>query len=138
MKICHVALYTRDLESIKNFYIKYFNGKSNEIYQDKATGFSSYFITFESGAALEIMSMSNGLKDVSKDELNAGYSHMAFSVGDREAVDCLTKKLKSDGFEVVSGPRVTGDGYYESCVLDPDKNRVEITCDNKISFYHQL
>jgi len=75
------------------------------------------------------MTNANGLRDEQKDELMTGYAHIAFSVGNQQAVDTLTARIRKDGYIVASGPRVTGDGYYESCVLDPDGNRVEITCD---------
>lgn len=126
MKINHVALYTDNLEVMKEFYIKYFNGKSNELYENKSKGFKSYFISFVDEVRLELMSVEDatekpqGLKHL-------GLIHLAFSVGSKEQVDSLTKRLKEDGYTVVSGPRTTGDGYYESCILDPDGNQVEIT-----------
>lgn len=129
MKISHVALYTRNLERLKDFYVRYFDGKANEKYENRQKGFSSYFIKFDSDASLEIMTRTEGLIVIPSHELNTGYSHMAFNVGGRSAVDELTARLTADGYAVVSGPRVTGDGYYESCVLDPDGNRVEITCE---------
>ena len=75
------------------------------------------------------MTNSNGLRDEQKDEFMAGYAHIAFSVGNQQAVDDLTARIRKDGYQIASEPRVTGDGYYESCILDPDGNRVEITCD---------
>jgi lactoylglutathione lyase len=125
MRIEHVALWARDLEKTKNFYVKYFNGRSNEKYYNEETGFQSYFLTFEGGARLEIMN----IPTVSNDEIRpvSGYSHIAFSVGSKEKVDSLTKALVKDNYKLLSGPRTTGDGYYESCIEDPDGNRVEIT-----------
>jgi len=124
MKIEHIALYVRDLEITKNFYMKYFSAKSNEKYTN-AKGFSSYFLTFEDGARLEIMSLP---------ELNRpgvlpclGYAHIAVSVGSVQYVNELTERLEKDGYDVISAPRTTGDGYYESVIADPDGNLIEIT-----------
>lgn len=127
MKIEHIALWTTNLERIKEFYEKYFGGKSGERYHNENTGFESYFITFDSGARLEIMTSPNLSAKENNDSSAYGYAHIAFSVGSRESVDALTEILKGEGYKVISGPRVTGDGYYESCVMDPDGNRVEIT-----------
>lgn len=128
MNIAHVAIYTANLELLRDFYVTYFKGKAGPLYENKATGFRSYFIRFDSGTALELMTKTSGLNQIQAAELNTGYSHLAFSVGDRAAVDKLTERLRRDCFTIVSEPRTTGDGYYESCVLDPDGNRVEITC----------
>ncbi|NLJ64239.1 MAG: glyoxalase [Christensenellaceae bacterium] len=126
MKIEHIAIYVNDLEGARSFFINYFDGISNECYHNKATGFKSYFISFESGARLEIMNKPN-LVDYEKPLNRTGYAHIAISVGSKEKVDELTEKLKSDGYEVVSGPRTTGDGYYESCILVFEDNQIEIT-----------
>lgn len=126
MKIEHVALYVKDLEMAREFYARYFGAKSGERYHNSKTGFQSYFLKFEGGARLELMTAPE-VEDLSKAERWTGYSHLAFSVGSRPAVDALTKRLKEDGHPVMSGPRVTGDGYYESCVLDSEGNRIEIT-----------
>lgn len=125
MEIEHIAIYVKDLEKTRKFYIKYFGAVSNEMYHNVKTGFKSYFLSFSSGARLEIMNK----PDVSENEnvLRLGYAHFAFSVGSKEKVDELTERLKADGYCVVSGPRTTGDGYYESCVLDDEGNRIEIT-----------
>ena len=126
MKIEHIALYVNDLEGAKDFFMKYFCAKSNEGYHNVRTDFRSYFLTFEDGARLEIMTKPD-LTD-SGDFLNRyGYAHIAFSVGSREAVDRLTERLASDGYPVYSGPRTTGDGYYESCILSFEGNLIEIT-----------
>ncbi|MBE6024965.1 MAG: glyoxalase [Cellulosilyticum sp.] len=123
--ISHVAVYAIDLERSKDYYVKYFNAISNDKYTN-TKGFSSYFITFSSGARLEIMSHTNlSIRSV-KDMMN-GWSHIAFSVGSKENVLKLTEQIISDGYELLSPPRETGDGYFESCVADPDGNRVEIT-----------
>lgn len=128
MKIEHVAIWAKDIEALKSFYEKYFNARSNDKYANPAKGFSSYFLGFASGARLEIMQM-DSVPDSTNDPYDqfTGLIHLAFSVGTEEKVDSLTEQLKDDGFEVLDGPRKTGDGYYESVVLDPEKNRIEIT-----------
>ena len=126
MKIEHIAMYVNDLEKARDFFVKYFNAVSNDGYHNKATDFRSYFLTFEDGARLEIMTRP-GMEDGEKTEKRIGYIHIAFSVGSKEAVDELTAKLKEDGYPVISGPRTTGDGYYESCILGPEGNQIEIT-----------
>ena len=126
MKIEHVALFVNDLEAAKDFFIKYLGGTSNSGYHNATTGFRSYFISFEDGARLEIMNKP-GVIDPSKSTECTGYSHIAFSLGSNEAVDSLTARLKADGYEILSGPRTTGDGYYESCVIAIEGNRIELT-----------
>ncbi|SHH84405.1 lactoylglutathione lyase [Butyrivibrio fibrisolvens DSM 3071] len=126
MKIEHIAMYVNDLEAAREFFVKYLGGKSNDGYHNKTTDFRSYFISFDDGARLELMNKP-GLLDIDKPLNRTGYIHIAFSVGSKEAVDDLTKRLKDDGFEVVSGPRTTGDGYYESCIIGIEGNQVEIT-----------
>lgn len=120
----HVAVYVCNLERAKEYYIKYFGGRSGELYE--AHGFSSYFITFNNGARLEIMHDVK-LKAAQPDEYASGWSHIAFSVGNRQEVLDITERIVSDGYKLYSAPRETGDGYFESCVADPDGNRVEIT-----------
>ena len=126
MKIEHVALFFNDLEGARDFFIKYFGAVSNEGYHNEITDFRSYFLSFDSGARLEIMNkpaLAEGIKDVE----TTGYSHIAFSVGSKEEVDRLSKQFTEDGFEVLRGPRTTGDGYYESCIVDLEGNSIEIT-----------
>ncbi|HEX3076495.1 MAG TPA: VOC family protein [Lachnospiraceae bacterium] len=123
--ITHIALYSKDIEKSREYYITYFGGKSNELYRNDK-GFSSYFLTFGSGARLEIMSHVE-LNEYKVADKTNGWNHIAFSVGDKETVLELTNRIVSDGYELLSPPRVTGDGYFESCVADPDGNRVEIT-----------
>ena len=126
MKIEHVALYVQDLEAARDFFIKYFGASANGGYHNPRTDFRSYFLTFDDGARLELMTKPD-LTD-SGDFLNRfGYAHIAISVGSREAVDDLTARLKVDGYAVISGPRTTGDGYYESVILDLEGNQIEIT-----------
>ncbi len=126
MKIEHVALYVNDLENAKDFFLKYFNAKSNQGYHNKTTHFRSYFLTFDDGARLEIMNKPN-MSDKDKYLNRTGYIHIAISVGSKETIDSLTDRLKKDGFEVVSEPRITGDGYYESCIVGFEGNQIEIT-----------
>ena len=126
MKIEHAAMYFNDLEGAKNFFIKYFGAKSNDMYHNPKTNFKSYFLSFEDGARLEIMNKP-GLDDAVKTLNRTGFIHLAFSVGSKENVDELTATLKNDGYEVISGPRTTGDGYYESCVVAFENNQIEIT-----------
>ncbi len=126
MKIEHIALYVKDLEGAKRFFVKYFGAKSNDGYYNPKTNFRSYFLSFEDGARLEIMNKPQ-MADLQKDISRTGYAHIAFRVGSKEKVNALTAELKADGYEVISGPRTTGDGYYESCIIAIEDNQVEIT-----------
>ena len=126
MRIEHIALYVNDLENTKKFFMKYLGAKSNDGYHNQKTGFCSYFLTFEDGARIEIMNIPE-MADLPKKLARTGYSHIAFSVGSIEKVDELTMKLEEAGYPVVSGPRTTGDGYYESCVVAIEENQIEIT-----------
>ena len=126
MKIEHAAMYVNDLEGVRDFFVRYFDAVSNDGYHNIKTGFRSYFLSFSDEARLEIMNRPD-MSDGDKDVMHTGYIHLAFSTGSREKVDKLTKKLKDDGYEILSGPRTTGDGYYESCVLGPEGNQIEIT-----------
>ena len=126
MKIEHIAMYVNDLEKAKDFFTGYFNGRANAGYHNKTTGFRSYFISFNQGARLEIMKKPDVL-DSEKPPARTGYAHIALSAGSKEAVDSLTEKLMQAGFKVESGPRTTGDGYYESCIVAIEDNRIEIT-----------
>ncbi|HJB94840.1 MAG TPA: VOC family protein [Candidatus Mediterraneibacter intestinigallinarum] len=126
MKIEHVALYVNNLENARDFFVKYLDAKSNEGYHNPNTNFSSYFLSFDEGARIEIMNKPE-VPDLPKNPARTGYAHIAFSVGSKEKVDELTAKLRADGYEVLSGPRVTGDGYYESCIVAVEQNQIEIT-----------
>ncbi len=126
MKIEHVAMYVKDLGRAKHFFETYFQAVSNEGYHNPKTGFRSYFLTFEEGSRLELMNKEE-MKDVEKHQPRTGYAHIAFSVGSKEKVEELTKRLKADGYPLISGPRTTGDGYYESCIVDVEQNQIEIT-----------
>ena len=126
MFIDHIAMYVNDLEGARDFFIRYINARSNDGYYNEKTGFRSYFLTFESGARLELMNKPEML-DCEKQLNRTGYAHVAFSVGSAAEVDRLTELLKNDGYNVISGPRTTGDGYYESCIVAIEDNIIEIT-----------
>ena len=115
MRIEHIAMYVNDLEKAKEFFAKYFNAT-----------FRSYFLSFDDGARLEIMNKPQ-MSDEEKGLNRTGYIHIAFSLGSKEAVDMLTEKIRNDGYNVISGPRTTGDGYYESCIIGIEGNQIEIT-----------
>ena len=125
MHIEHIAIWTRDLEGLKAFYETFFEACAGAKYVNAERGFESYFLIFPTGARLEIMRV-KGLTQTGIPD-RPGYAHVAFSVGSQAAVDALTARLADACYRVVDGPRHTGDGYYESCVLDPDGNRIEIT-----------
>lgn len=127
MRIEHIAIWVKDIELMKDFYCKYFNAKPDDKYINPIKGFSSYFLSFKSGARLEIMHSKN-MNNLNLDNTERfGLIHLAISVGSKEKVDQLTEQLKNDGFKITGEPRTTGDGYYESCVLDPEQNLIEIT-----------
>lgn len=125
MLIGHIALYTDDLDAMRDFYVKYFGALSDDLYENSSSGFQSYFLNFDDGARLEIMKRPQ--VDNRVEGQNLGYAHMAMSTGSTGAVDALTEQIRADGHTVKDGPRWTGDGYYESVVLDPDQNEIEIT-----------
>jgi lactoylglutathione lyase len=127
MRLDHLALWTRDLERLRVFYERYFDARPNARYDSRnQAGFSSYFLTFPGGdARLELMTLP-ALADAAPAPA-VGYAHLAVSVGSTEAVDAMAARLASDGVPIVSGPRRTGDGYYEVVVRDPDGNLVEVT-----------
>jgi lactoylglutathione lyase len=127
MRIDHLAIWTYDLEGMRNFYMHYFDASSNEIYHNHSKEFKSYFLSFDGDCRLEIMEMPN----ISKSKNNplkqfSGLIHFAINVGSVSRVNELTEILRKDGFKIVGEPRITGDGCYESVFLDPDGNRVEI------------
>lgn len=127
MKLEHVALYVSDLERARAFFVDWLGGRSNEGYHNPKAGLRTYFISFDGGARLELMTRPGILERGGTRPAQTGYAHVAFSVGSRERVDQLTHALREAGFAVVSGPRTTGDGYYESCVLDLEGNQIELT-----------
>ena len=125
MKIEHIAIWVKDLEKIRSFYEKYFGVTSSELYHNQKTGFKSYFLTFDDGARIEIMSKSDINKE--KQENTFGYTHLSISLGSKEKVDKYTKIFRKDGYKIVSEPRTTGDGYYESVISDSENNLIELT-----------
>lgn len=126
MRIEHIAMYVTDLEKAREFFETYFGAVSNDMYHNKTTGFRSYFLSFDDGARLELMTKPD-MNDIEKGLARTGFIHAAFSVGSKEKVDEITGRLKGDGYTVISGPRTTGDGYYESCIFDLEGNQIEIT-----------
>jgi len=127
MRIDHVALYCLDLEGMKDFFIRYFNGIPNDMYHNPNTGLKTYILSFEdSDTRLELMTRPE-VKIEEENIYRQGFIHLSFSVGSKEKVDNLTKVLNDDGYQVLSGPRTTGDGYYESCIDGPEKLLIEIT-----------
>ena len=126
MRIDHIAMYVNDLEKARDFFTKYLGGRSNDGYHNTKTDFRSYFIRFDDGARLEIMNKPV-MDDAQKGLSRTGFIHIAFSVGSKEKVDSLTGLLKANGYEIISGPRTTGDGYYESCIVGIEGNQIEIT-----------
>jgi lactoylglutathione lyase len=130
MTLDHVAIWTTQLESLRDFYVKYFGAVANSRYTNESKQFHSYFLTFKSGARLELMSMP-GIPCNTNDTIvkqHLGIIHLAFGVDIIEEVDQRAVELKAAGFPILSGPRKTGDGYYEFETLDPDNNRLEVTC----------
>ena len=127
MRIEHVAIWTTDLGRCKHFYTSYFGATASPHYQNPAKGFESCFLSFDGGARLEAMTTTSlSLTHLPPGAQRLGLTHLAISVGSERTVDELTKRLRSDGITIADGPRRTGDGYYESVVIDPDGNRVEI------------
>lgn len=124
MQLTHIAIWTNELERSRDFYVKYFKGKSNEKYVNPKKGFASYFVTFEGGASLEIMLRA----DITRESTDVfiGLAHFAFSVGSKEKVDAMIEQFRTDGFRITGEPRTTGDGYYEGAVMDLDGNIVEV------------
>ncbi len=121
----HIAIYTSDLERLRAFYEKYFAAQANDKYHNPKTGLQTYFLTFKGGARLELM-MRPDVGERGETPLSTGLTHLAFRIGSKEKVDALTEKLVADGYPLKGAPRTTGDGYYESCIYDPDMNEVEI------------
>ena len=124
MQIDHIAIWTSDLEIEKDFYLTYFDCTVNDKYKNPQKQYSSYFLTFSNGARIELMKR-NDISEKSKIDV-FGFAHIAINVGSRSNVDSLTSRIETDGFTVHSYPRITGDGYYESVILDPENNKIEI------------
>lgn len=126
MKIEHIGLMVQDLEKMRQFYEHYFEASAGEKYHNPKTTFQSYFLSFADGARLEIGTKENSVS-TDRNTVSTGYAHLAISVGSKERVNQLVQQFQTDGFTIKSGPRTTGDGYYEAVVLDPEKNEIEIT-----------
>ncbi len=127
MKIEHIAIWADDIERLRQFYTVYFGMKSNDMYTNPRKQFRSYFLSFgEDKTRIEIMNMPDRLEPTLRNQMK-GLAHFAISVGSKEQVLALTERLRSDGFAVLSEPRTTGDGYFESAVADPEGNYVELT-----------
>jgi lactoylglutathione lyase len=127
MRIEHIAIWTADLTRCKHFYTSYFGATAGPDYINPAKGFESCFISFADGARLEAMTTTSlSLVELAPGAQRLGLTHLAISVGSERLVDELTQRLRNDGIVVVDGPRRTGDGYYESVIIDPDGNRIEI------------
>lgn len=124
MNIHHIAIWAADLEQMKVFYQRYFHCSVSEKYVNLTKGFSSYFLIFAAGSKIELMHK----REIAKQQGNVstGYAHLAVNVGSRNQVDSLTQQMESDGIKIAGQPRITGDGYYESVVLDPEGNRIEL------------
>lgn len=127
MKIEHIAIWVLDLEKMKQFYLTFFDLTSNEKYYNQKKKFSSYFLSFENGARIELMHRPDISDVVEKSGTKLGLAHFAVSVGTKEKVDSLTELVRKNGFKVIGEPRTTGDGYYESIISDPEGNTIEIT-----------
>lgn len=128
MHIDHMAIWTNQLEVMKDFYETYFEARHSNIYRNPISGLETYFLYFSSGARLELMH--NPGIDESENlpgNKQTGFTHISFACGSESNVDILTKRLQENGYKLVNGPRYTGDGYYESLILDPDGNQIEIT-----------
>ncbi len=126
MRIEHIALWADDIELLREFYIKYFGMSSNEKYVNPKRNFSSYFLSFENAQTrIEIMNIPKMASPTSRGNMK-GLAHLAISVGGKETVDALTERLRKDGYTILSEPRTSGDGYYESAIADPEGNYVEI------------
>ena len=125
-KIDHIAMYVDDLEGAKNFFLKYFDATCSPKYHNPSTDFKSYYISFNGDTRLEIMTKPL-MEDRPKHLSRTGFIHLCISVGDKETVDSLSARLQEDGYKIISGPRRTGDGYYESCIIAFEDNQIEIT-----------
>ena len=130
MKLEHIAIWTHNLEKLKTYYQTYFGGVANTKYVNESRNFQSYFLTFDSGAGARIEIMTRPDIRENRNDINAqhiGITHFAFGVKTMDEVDEKARQLKADGYEILSGPRKTGDGYYEFETFDPDNNRLEVT-----------
>ena len=125
MKIEHIAIWVKDIEKMKGFYLHFFDMKSNEKYENPKKNFSSYFLSFKDGARIELMHNPDISQFIEKSKL--GLTHFAISVGNKEKVDSITENIRENGYQIIGEPRTTGDGYYESIIADPEGNLIELT-----------
>ena len=126
MYIHNVGIFVKDLEGAKAFFESYFGAKLFKTYNEPESNYYSYIMDLDGQAKLELMNKPD-MYDMEKPLNRTGFIHIAFSVGSKEKVDELTENLKAAGYDVVSGPRTTGDGYYESCIVGIEGNQIEIT-----------
>lgn len=125
MHIAHIAIWTWNLERMVDFWRDFFGASAGAPYRSaRRPGFESRFLQLAHGPAIEVM-QGPWIAPLTPEE-RAGYAHLAISLGNREAVAALAAKAARLGI-LQSGPRMTGDGYYEAVLLDPDGNPVEIT-----------
>jgi lactoylglutathione lyase len=127
VRIEHVAVWVRDLEGMRAFYVERLGASSSALYHNERTGFMSYFISFAEGARLELMSRPDVVAERPREATLAGYAHLALCMGGRPAVDRLVQTLEAAGVAILSQPRTTGDGYYEAVIEDPEGNHIELT-----------
>lgn len=127
MKIEHIAIWVQDLEKMKEFYLKFFDVNSNDKYHNPTKNFSSYFLSFENGARIELMHKPEVSELIGNSDIKLGLAHFAISLGSEGRVNELTNEIQKKGFKVIGEPRVTGDGYYESVIADPEGNSIELT-----------
>nr|WP_321412813.1 VOC family protein [uncultured Allomuricauda sp.] len=127
MKIEHIAIWTSDLEKMKDFYLRFFELEANEKYYNPKKEFSSYFLSFKKGARIELMHRPDISEFMDNRGTKLGLTHFAVSVGSKEKVDTITESIRKNGYQVIGEPRTTGDGYYESVIADPEGNWIEIT-----------
>ncbi|EUJ53487.1 VOC family protein [Listeria fleischmannii] len=125
MRIEHIAIWVKDLEKMRQFYEDYFDASASEKYINEKKGFASYFLTMNSECRIELMTRTDIFSRIQGEQF--GYAHIAISLGSKEKVDQFTEIFRNDHFEIIGEPRITGDGYYESVILDPEGNRIELT-----------
>lgn len=127
MKIDHVAIWVKDIERMRQFYLTYFNATSSEKYFNPQKNFTSYFISFnEGGSRIELMHRPDIADRIGKRTFGMGLTHIAITVGSKDLVNALTQRFRKDSYHIEGEPRTTGDGYYESAILDPEGNLIEI------------
>jgi len=131
MTIDHVAIWTNQLENMKDYYVRYFNGRADRKYINNENLFESYFVSFDSGSRIELMhkpGIPGNLND-SVEKQYLGLIHLAFGVDNMDLVNLKLTELANDGYKILRGPRKTGDGCWEFETLDPDNNRIEVSAE---------